>query len=98
LRLFDAMLYSADFPEGFRAALRLRGFRTGVGRQPLSPGQQVDLQVLSDRLQCLLAEEGFSHEPLSGCPPKQSAADARQVDLIVRTVVAELQRRGLATE
>jgi 4-hydroxy-tetrahydrodipicolinate synthase len=98
LRLFDAMIYSADFPEGVRAALRLRGFRTGAGRQPLSAGQQVDLQVLSDRLQCLLAEEGFTHEPLTGCPPRASQADPRQVDIIVRTVVAELQRRGLATE
>ena len=26
LELFDAMLYSADFPEGFRAAVELRGF------------------------------------------------------------------------
>ena len=34
LHLFDAMLYSAEFPEGFRAALQLRGFDTGAGRQP----------------------------------------------------------------
>ena len=27
LELFDAMLYSADFPEGFRAAVELRGFQ-----------------------------------------------------------------------
>src|SRR5438105_2618080 len=95
LRLFDAMIYSADFPEGVRAALRLRGFSTGVGRQPLAASQQVDLTVLSDRLQCLLAEEGFTHEPIGGCPPRTSGADPRQVDIIVRTVVAELQRRGL---
>jgi dihydrodipicolinate synthase/N-acetylneuraminate lyase len=95
LRLFDAMIYSADFPEGVRAALRLRGFETGQGRQPLSPGQQVDLQTLSDHLQCLLAEEGFTDEPLSGCPPRPSDATARQMDVIVRTVVAELKRRGM---
>src|SRR5512143_1458583 len=29
LELFDAMLYSADFPEGFRAAVELRGFEMG---------------------------------------------------------------------
>src|SRR3989440_2731774 len=75
LRLFDAMIYSADFPEGVRAALRLRGFSTGVGRQPLAASQQVDLTVLSDRLQCLLAEEGFTHEPIGGCPPRTSRAD-----------------------
>jgi 4-hydroxy-tetrahydrodipicolinate synthase len=98
LRLFDAMIYSADFPEGVRAALRLRGFSTGVGRQPLAASQQVDLAVVSDRLQCLLAEEGFTHEPIGGCPVRATQADPRQVDIIVRTVVAELQRRGLATD
>ncbi len=98
LRLFDAMLFSADFPEGFRAALRLRGIETGVGRQPLSPDQQVDLHVVSDTLQCLLAEEGFMDEPLGGCPPKRDDDDPRQVDVIVRTVVAELKRRGLTMD
>ena len=41
LELFDAMLYSADFPEGFRAAVELRGFawaraasRKRNGRKP----------------------------------------------------------------
>ena len=100
LKLFDAMIYSADFPEGFRAALRLRGFETGVGRQPLSPSQRVDLAVVSDTLQCLLAEEGFTDEPIGGCPPRradngQTPAD---VDRIVQSVVAELRRRGLARE
>ena len=42
LELFDAMLLSADFPEGFRAAVELRGFRFGPSRQPLSGAQQVD--------------------------------------------------------
>src|SRR5687767_8847476 len=36
IELFDAMLLSADFPEGFRAAVELRGFNFGRGRQPLS--------------------------------------------------------------
>lgn len=96
LRLFDAMIYSADFPEGFRAALRLRGVETGRGRQPLSAGQQVDLQTVSDNLQCLLAEEGFSDEPLTGCPPRHD--DTQDVDRIVRAVVDQLRRRGLAGE
>jgi dihydrodipicolinate synthase/N-acetylneuraminate lyase len=34
--LFDTMIYSAEFPEGFRAAAELRGFSMGIGRQPLS--------------------------------------------------------------
>ena len=93
--LFDAMLYSADFPEGFRAALRLRGFETGTGRQPLSAGQHVELQTISNRLQCLLSEEGFTDEPLGGCPPRRDQVEAPEVTQIVQHVVAELKRRGL---
>ncbi|MCA9268389.1 MAG: dihydrodipicolinate synthase family protein, partial [Planctomycetales bacterium] len=47
LTLFDAMIYSSEFPEGFRAALRLRGVKTGVGRQPQSNVQQMQLSELS---------------------------------------------------
>ena len=68
LHLFDAMLYSAEFPEGFRAALRLRGFATGMGRQPKSASQQIELDQLGRQLQCLLAAEGFADEPVGGCP------------------------------
>ncbi len=93
LRLFDAMLYSSEFPEGFRAALRLRGFETGIGRQPQSPSQQLDLTQLTDQLQCLLAEEGFTDEPLCGCPVGQPI-DPDQVANIVQRVVGELKKRG----
>lgn len=93
LRLFDAMLYSAEFPEGFRAALRLRGIETGHGRQPQSACQQRELGTLSDQLQCLLAEEGFVDQPIGGCPI--STLDDHQVSRIVDSVVDELKKRGL---
>ncbi|MEX0712289.1 MAG: dihydrodipicolinate synthase family protein [Pirellulales bacterium] len=96
LTLFDAMLYSADFPEGFRAALALRGFHPGAGRQPLADTQQAQIRTLSNTLQCLLAEEGFTDEPVGGCPPQAQAADPRAVNQIVQGVLAELKRRGLA--
>lgn len=95
LKLFDAMLYSAEFPEGFRAALRLRGINTGVGRQPQSDGQQMELAKLSDQLQCLLAAEGFTEEPIAGCPANQPV-DHDQVARIANKVVEELRRRGMA--
>jgi 4-hydroxy-tetrahydrodipicolinate synthase len=92
LTLFDAMIYSAEFPEGFRAALRLRGINTGVGRQPQSDVQQLKLEELSDQLQCLLAAEGFTDEPIGGCPAGD-VFDADQVARIVRQVVGELRSR-----
>jgi 4-hydroxy-tetrahydrodipicolinate synthase len=97
LALFDAMLYSADFPEGFRAAVGLRGFNTGVGRQPLAPQQHEQLLTLRNSLQCLLSESGFANEPLGGCPPKSGpASNPDDVSRIVQGVLAELKRRGIA--
>lgn len=93
--LFDAMIYSADFPEGFRAAVELRGFQMGTGRQPLSSTQKIDLQAVRKSLQCLLAEHGYAHEPIGGCPPK-SGKEVADIDHIVQGVLAELRRRGYA--
>jgi 4-hydroxy-tetrahydrodipicolinate synthase len=92
--LFDAMIYSADFPEGFRAAANLRGFRMGTGRQPLSAGQRTDLETISQTLQCMLAENGFTREPVGGCPVERDAGAAVAIDKIVQGVLAELKRRG----
>lgn len=94
LKLFDSMLYSAEFPEGFRAALRLRGFDAGVGRQPKSESQKLELDALSKELQCLLAAEGFTDEPVGGCPAGQGI-DPDQVARIVQSVVGELKKQGM---
>jgi len=95
LPLFDTMLFSAEFPEGFRAGLALRGFATGPGRQPQSPVQQQSLVKLRDQIQCLLAAEGFTSEPFGGCKVGE-AIDAEHVARIVQSVVGELKRRGMA--
>lgn len=94
LRLFDTMLNNAEFPEGFRAALRLRGIRTGRGRQPKSPDQQLALDALARQMQCLLADEGFTDQPVGGCPVPQTP-DADQVARIVRRVVGQLRQRDV---
>ena len=105
LTLFDAMLYSADFPEGFRAAVGLRGFQTGIGRQPLAETQHEQLSVLRNTLQCILADCGYADEPVGGCPAgagrssngsTASGASPDDVSRIVQGVVAELKRRGIA--
>ncbi|HUQ70404.1 MAG TPA: dihydrodipicolinate synthase family protein, partial [Planctomycetaceae bacterium] len=90
--LFDAMIYSSEFPDGFRTAVRLRGFETGVGRQPITDEQQAELAKLADKLQCLLAQHGFTDEPGCGCPIPSSSPDVAR---IVEAVVAELKQRGL---
>lgn len=95
VRLFDTMIYSAEFPEGFRAAVELRGFRMGRGRQPMSDGQSTDLEALSRTLQCMLSEHGFTDQPIGGCELPGASEPPRDVQAIVQTVVAELRRRGL---
>jgi 4-hydroxy-tetrahydrodipicolinate synthase len=94
LNLFDVMIYSADFPEAVRPALRARGFKTGSGRQPLSDDQQLKIETIGKTLACLLAEEGFAKEPIGGCPVGTSV-DPEQVARIVKGVLDELSQRGL---
>lgn len=95
LPLFDTMLYSAEFPEGFRAALRLRGFQPGVGRQPKTSVQTRELESLARQLQCLLSEQGFADQPIGGC--EGGSVDHAEVARIVEQVVDELRRHGLGT-
>jgi dihydrodipicolinate synthase/N-acetylneuraminate lyase len=58
LTLFDAMLTSADFPEGFRAAVELRGIRLGRSRQPLSDRQQAERGALQIVVRSILTSLG----------------------------------------
>lgn len=95
LTLFDAMLLSSEFPEGFRAALRLRGINTGSGRQPQSDVQQAALEQLGLQLQCLLAAEGFTNEPVGGCPVGDQV-DTDQIARIARGIITELRKQGIA--
>jgi 4-hydroxy-tetrahydrodipicolinate synthase len=98
IKLFDTMIYSAEFPEGFRAAVGLRGFQMGHGRQPMSDKQKTDLTTLSRELQCMLSTHGFTDQPVGGCAVSDSGSsqpDPAEVSAIVQQVVAELSRRGL---
>jgi 4-hydroxy-tetrahydrodipicolinate synthase len=94
--LFDVMLLSADFPEGFRAALKLRGIDVGESRQPYSADQHLKMETISRELACLLSEEGFADQPIGGCPVGAANVDPEQVGRIVQGVLAELRERGLA--
>ncbi len=96
VKLFDTMLYSTEFPDGFRAATDLRGFNMGRGRQPLSANQKTDIDTLSKTLQCMLAEHGFTNEPIGGCSiPVDADINENDVDAIVQRVVAEMRNNGI---
>ena len=51
---------AGNFPEGFRAAVSLRGFNPGPPRFPMSSGEQTSLEEAKGRLACLLAECGYA--------------------------------------
>jgi len=54
LDLFDALVYSADFPQGFRVGVEVRGFRMGPPRQPLSEVQQREQARLTQKLRDII--------------------------------------------
>jgi 4-hydroxy-tetrahydrodipicolinate synthase len=95
LELFDAMLYSADFPEGFRAAVELRGFDFGRSRQPLSDSQQIDRAALQRVLQCILHDFGFVAEPTDGCALRTGSMAVDRVSQITEEVIAQLRKQGV---
>ena len=59
LDLINAMLCGANFPEGFRAGMSLRGFKMGSSRQLLSPEEQDHLEGIRSRIASILAEDGY---------------------------------------
>jgi 4-hydroxy-tetrahydrodipicolinate synthase len=63
LELFDVMLDQAEFPDGFRVGVQLRGFDVGVGRQPISGSQRLELADVRRNLQRLLAAAGLIANP-----------------------------------
>ncbi len=87
LDLIEVLVFGADFPEGVRQALILREFKMGVGRQPLSPSQQLDLDAVRNVLRCLLSEYGFTERPAAGCDPLTARVRSADVERIVRDVM-----------
>jgi 4-hydroxy-tetrahydrodipicolinate synthase len=57
--LFDLLIGGADFPEGFRAGVEVRGFRMGASRQPASAAQRADRERLGEKVRTLLHSQGI---------------------------------------
>ncbi len=58
-RVFDVMIAPLDFPDGFRLGVGLRGFKMGVGRQPLGPIQLALRKSIEEKLRAILTEFGY---------------------------------------
>ena len=56
LKLFDSMFDAADFPEGFRSGIELRGFNFGKGRQPLTKQQSAALATAAEKTNMLIQQ------------------------------------------
>jgi len=59
-RLFNALFTAADFPDGFRIGVGLRGIRAGAGRTPRSERQRAGEAATRERLSALLQEEDLA--------------------------------------
>jgi 4-hydroxy-tetrahydrodipicolinate synthase len=94
VELFDAMLFSFDFPEGFRAGVEVRGFRMGQSRQPLSESQRIDRVGLERVLRCILSDFGYVDAPDEGCPPRTGIITQDRVAQITASVIKTLKERG----
>lgn len=91
LDLIEVMLLSADFPEGFRAGMTVRGFNMGRGRHHRSAAKQVDIEKITRTIHCLVAEHGLVSPPPGGCPvPGSDDIDENTVREIVAKVMQQL--------
>lgn len=64
LPLFDAMISLGEFPEGFRAGARSRGWNLGPGRVPLSETQRQAVARTQREIDALVAEVADLDESL----------------------------------
>jgi 4-hydroxy-tetrahydrodipicolinate synthase len=82
LPLFDAMISVGEFPEGFRAGARSRGWNLGPGRVPLSDQQREAVARTQREIDALVAEVAELDETLV-LPPET-------IEKIVQRVMRQL--------
>lgn len=62
LPLFDAMIGGFEFPDGFRAASELRGFRFGNIRQPMTESQKKERMLRKEAMRGMLVDIGIAEQ------------------------------------
>jgi 4-hydroxy-tetrahydrodipicolinate synthase len=92
--LIGTMFAAGNFPEGFRAAVALRGFDPGPPRYPMGPHEQAMLEEAKGKLACILRDCNYPEAARECELRRQSSADSppiSRLDLekIVRSVVSK---------
>ncbi len=84
-RIFDILLFGADFPEACRVSIELRGLKMGPSRQPLSEEHRQTLEQLLPQMVTLLAEAGLESD--QGPSPQE-------IGRVVASVLETFQAQG----
>lgn len=82
LPLFDLMIGTSEFPEGFRAGVRVRGWDLGPGRQPLTEAQRAAASDAQKQMASLIPAAAAT-SPVRLRP--------QDLDQIVRRVLSQLR-------
>ena len=96
LELFDAMLFPFEFPDGFRAAAELRGFRFG-SRSP-APNQRPAIRQRRPDFGACSASWPISNwwtAPPPAAPRASNRPSVDKVEQVVFEVMRELEKRGV---
>ena len=93
--LIGAMFAAGNFPEGFRAAVALRGFDPGPARFPLSPHEAAQLEEAKGKLACILGDCGYA-EAAKECELRRARTatapvSRAEVEQIVRAVITKIR-------
>ncbi|MHB8897849.1 MAG: dihydrodipicolinate synthase family protein [Thermoguttaceae bacterium] len=88
-RIFDKLLFAADFPEACRVAIQVRGFHMGPSRQPLSQEHLATLADLEPQLRVL-----FAHAGLEGDIPAVGSYSTEEIGRVVAAVLETFQAQG----
>jgi len=81
--LFDLMIGTPEFPEGFRAGVRARGWDLGPGRQPMTANQRDGSAAAQSQLAAMIPAAAGTQQTV-GLP-------GIDLDQIVRRVLTQLQ-------
>jgi len=95
LELFDVMLYPFEFPDGFRAAAELRGFRMGHSRPAPDRRAAGRPHRALFRAPVHLADFELVDRPAAGCAPRGRQPEQDKVEQVIFEVMRELEKRGV---